>query len=86
MLSEDKRSEESGDFFSSMMFGNKKERSKVDEETESSPAADGQEPQSDNDFFQLFMQIDEIMGSLNELKPVLKEFTPIVDFIKKKLK
>jgi hypothetical protein len=86
MLSEHRKSEESGDFFSSMMFGDKKDRSTVDEEASSSPAEDGQEPQSGNDFFQLFMQIDEIMGSLNELKPVMKEFTPIVDYIKNKLK
>lgn len=86
MLSEKRRSEESGDFFSSLMFGEKRERSIKQEEAEESPALDEQVPQSGTDYFQLFMQIDDIMDSLKELKPVLKEFSPILDYFKQKLK
>ncbi|TDL80656.1 hypothetical protein [Peribacillus frigoritolerans] len=86
MLSEKRQYEESGDFFSSFMFGNKRERSIEQKEAERTPAPDEQEPQSEPDFFQLFMQIDNIMDSLKELKPVVKEFSPILDYFKQKLK
>lgn len=68
------------------MFGEKRERSIKQEEAEESPALDEQEPQSGTDFFQIFMQIDDIMDSLKELKPVIKEFSPILDYFKQKLK
>jgi hypothetical protein len=86
MLSEKRQTDASGDFFNSFMFGDRRELRIEQEETEKRPALDEQEPQSGTDYFSIFMQIDDIMDSIKELKPVVKEFSPILDYFKQKLK
>lgn len=40
--------------------------------------------QNQVDYVQLMTQLDEIMGSVNRIKPMLKELSPLLDFFKKK--
>ncbi|WP_243385731.1 hypothetical protein [Bacillus kexueae] len=63
------------EFFDAFMFG----KPMVREETKE------QEKVGDFDYTQLMAQIDDVMTSIDDLKPLLKEFSPIVDFIKKKI-
>ncbi|MGM7719564.1 hypothetical protein [Metabacillus sp. Hm71] len=37
-------------------------------------------------YFTLFEQLDDIMTSINNLKPMLEEITPVINFIKTKIK
>lgn len=65
------------DFFTDLMFGRRQNTPKQEEQNV---------PKQDEvDFFVLMEQIDDIMASLKELKPLLKQFSPIIDYIKKKI-
>lgn len=65
------------DFFTELMFG----RSRNNREREQQ----NDQLNQDVDYFQLMEQIDSIMESVKQLKPLLKPFSPIIDFIKKKI-
>lgn len=67
---------EERDFFTTFMFG----KPPVNEEK-----AEENKEVENFDYVQLMEQIDEVMTSINDLKPLLKEFSPFVDFIKKKI-
>ncbi|APH07130.1 hypothetical protein A9C19_14940 [Bacillus weihaiensis] len=64
------------------MFGTRKK-----EDPSKKEESDKSEPQEGNEanYFTLMEQIDDIMVSLENLKPMLKEFSPIMDYIKKKI-
>lgn len=72
------------DRFTQLMFGNRvpqryREQNNLQEKQ-------AEEQSNEVNYFTLMEQIDDIMASLENLKPVLKEFGPIVDYIKKKIK
>ncbi|PMC40401.1 hypothetical protein CJ195_01420 [Bacillus sp. UMB0899] len=74
----------SSDPFTQLMFGNRvpkryREQNNLQEKQV-------EEQNNEVNYFTLMEQIDDIMSSLENLKPVLKEFGPIVDYIKKKIK
>lgn len=73
--------EEVKDFFSQIMFG---ARNSVESETKStvSPAQQDQEQNSN----QIMSQLDDIYTSIQDLKPAIREFSPIIEFLKKKFK
>lgn len=66
------------DRFSELMFGSRSSQLKQ---------GNDQEPTKTDEvnYFTLMEQIDDIMGSIDNLKPVFKHFTPIIDYIKKKI-
>lgn len=37
------------------------------------------------DYMKIMMQVDDIMGSWNDIKPVFKQLSPMLDLIKKKI-
>jgi hypothetical protein len=69
------------DKFTQLMFGNRVpkrlQHSSYQEEEQDNK-------KEDVNYFTLMGQIDDIMVSLENLKPVLKELSPIMDFFKKK--
>lgn len=70
----------STDKFTQLMFGNR-----VPKRLQHSSHQEEQEnKKEDVNYFTLMGQIDDIMVSLENLKPVLKELSPIMDFLKKK--
>ncbi|WP_051475627.1 hypothetical protein [Bacillus sp. J37] len=72
------------DRFTQLMFGNRVPNKY--REQHNSQEKQVEEQNNEVNYFTLMEQIDDIMGSLENLKPVLKEFGPIVDYIKKKMK
>ncbi|WLR42940.1 hypothetical protein LC087_01535 [Bacillus carboniphilus] len=62
--------------FDDIMFGRRKNVQKEE------PSAKEEESIE----MQMMEQINDIVQSLEELKPMLKEFTPIVNYIKKRIK
>ncbi|PGT80713.1 hypothetical protein [Bacillus sp. AFS040349] len=71
----------STDKFTQLMFGNrvpKRLQHSLHQEEEQ------ENKKEDVNYFTLMGQIDDIMVSLENLKPVLKELSPIMDFLKKK--
>ncbi|MEC2077510.1 hypothetical protein [Metabacillus fastidiosus] len=76
--------EEQEDRFSKLMFGtNYKKRSRLPVQKEEIKEEIKKEPDEIN-YLHLMGQIDDIMTSINNLKPVLEHLSPIVNFIKKK--
>ncbi|MED4403176.1 hypothetical protein ABET41_01010 [Metabacillus fastidiosus] len=72
--------EEQEDRFTKLMFGtNYKKRNRLPVQKEEIK----EEPDEIN-YLHLMGQIDDIMTSINNLKPVLEHLSPIVNFIKKK--
>jgi hypothetical protein len=80
VISNDNRKEE-GDIFSQMMFGPWKKT-----QEEQKPASDAFRLKQELPLVQLMNQVDEIYTSLQDLKPVIREFSPIINFLKKKIK
>ena len=72
------------DRFTQLMFGNRIPK-KYREEYNSNEKQEEEQSKEAN-YFTLMEQIDDIMNSLENLKPVLQEFAPIVEYIKKKMK
>ncbi len=65
------------DPFTRMMFGGPPRR----EITE--VKADNNSDKGNEEYFALMEQVDSIMDSVNKLKPMLKEFSPLLDYFKK---
>lgn len=82
---ESTKSEESThsiDPFDRLMFGN---RSRSRNSNDQEEVAASTEMQGDQvDFAQLMKQADDIMTSINKIKPVFKELSPLLDFFRKK--
>ncbi|MDQ0232296.1 hypothetical protein [Metabacillus malikii] len=76
---QDDSKENTGDYFTNLMFGSKHTTKNTE------PASNTIEHQSDIDYFTIMEQLNDIMNSIDNLKPVLKEFEPIVNFFKKKI-
>lgn len=76
------------DRFTQLMFGNRVPNKYREQHNSQEKQVEEQVKEQNNEvnYFTLMEQIDDIMGSLENLKPVLKEFGPIVDYIKKKIK
>jgi hypothetical protein len=69
------------DRFNQLMFGSRaSNRLKEDNHTKKD---DNQNEEID--YFTLMEQIDDIMDSLKNLKPILNQLSPIIDYIKKKI-
>ncbi|MFY4774333.1 hypothetical protein [Metabacillus sp. RGM 3146] len=82
-----KRPLNTGNKFDQLMFGKGNSSLKRQENRSSSDDITvNSENKEEVNYLHIMGQLDEIMISLKELKPVLKEFSPIVDIIKKKLK
>ncbi|WP_273122571.1 hypothetical protein [Bacillus weihaiensis] len=80
--SDKKERDRQADPFTELMFGTrKKDEPSKKEESVKSELQGGNEA----NYFTLMEQIDDIMVSLENLKPMLKEFSPIMDYIKKKI-
>ncbi|WP_223700701.1 hypothetical protein [Sutcliffiella deserti] len=74
-----KEEEKETDPFTRLMFGQQVQREAKETKKE--------EPLLKNrgeEYYALMEQVDSIMESVNKLKPMLKEFSPIIDFFKKK--
>ncbi|OLP64803.1 hypothetical protein BACPU_21230 [Bacillus pumilus] len=69
------------DIFSTMMFGQPAEKvTETKEELTETPSTD-----DSIDYMHVMNQIGNIMNSLDELKPVLKDVAPMISAFKKKL-
>jgi hypothetical protein len=73
--------EEKKDVFSQIMFGNRKSASNDLRLTTSS-----EQEETDSDYSIILEQLFDIYSSIQELKPIVNEFSPVVQFIKKKFK
>ncbi|WP_226670575.1 hypothetical protein [Metabacillus litoralis] len=69
------------DRFSQLMFGSRSENHHPKVE-EIQPAQESEKQEVN--YFTLMEQIDDIMISVENLKPMLKQFSPLLDYIKKK--
>jgi hypothetical protein len=68
------------DPFTRLMFGgNPPNRTKYQEHTYKSDVA----TDNKSDYYQLMEQIDEIMGSVDRIKPIINELTPLLNFFRK---
>nr|WGD67123.1 hypothetical protein P5646_18830 [Bacillus velezensis] len=70
------------DIFSKMMFGDSRDR---DKEPEENPEQSQAENEEEIDYNHVLNQLVSIMNSLDQLKPVFKDFAPMVSAIKKKI-
>ncbi|TXC90763.1 hypothetical protein FS935_12705 [Metabacillus litoralis] len=69
------------DRFSQLMFGSRSvSQNPEQEQIQPKPS----EKQQEINYFTLMEQIDDIMLSVENLKPMLKQFAPLLDYIKKK--
>ena len=75
-ISEENKSDVT-DPFSRLMFGPNKR-------SQSQSAPDQPQQNTQADYYKLMQQFDEIMGSVNRIKPMFKEFSPLLNFFKKK--
>ncbi|MBO1511626.1 hypothetical protein [Metabacillus bambusae] len=73
------------DRFSELMFGAKASRVKKENNQQQVDSVHDENKTDEVNYFTLMEQIDDIMGSLENLKPMLKQFSPIMDYIKKKI-
>lgn len=82
-MSEDQANRENenvdADPFTRLMFGQPRKSEKPAEQPEEST-----QNKFGENYFALIEQVDSIMESVNKLKPMLKEFSPIIDYFKKK--
>jgi hypothetical protein len=82
-MSEDQANREKehvdADPFTRLMFGQPRRSEKPAEKPEES-----NQKKLGGDYYALIEQVDSIMESVNKLKPMLKEFSPIFDYFKKK--
>lgn len=70
------------DRFSQFMFGTRPQQ-KSNEEAQPAKETEEQPNGQEIDFIQIMSQIDSIMGSINELKPMFKQITPLLNIFKK---
>jgi hypothetical protein len=74
------------DRFSEFMFGAKAlSREKKENNQQQMDSVHDENKTDEVNYFTLMEQIDDIMSSLENLKPILKQFSPIMDYIKKKI-
>jgi hypothetical protein len=73
------------DRFSKLMFGAKASREIKENNQHQENSVHDENKTDEVNYFTLMEQIDDIMGSLENLKPMLKQFSPIIDYIKKKI-
>jgi len=66
------------DPFTRMMFGVQPRRQQAEDITESAS-----DKKVGDEYYALMEQVDSIMESVNKLKPMIKEFSPILDYFKK---
>lgn len=71
-------SETEVDPFTRMMFGVQPRRQTTEDTTESTS-----NKKVGDEYYALMEQVDSIMESVNKLKPMIKEFSPILDYFKK---
>ncbi|QOR67560.1 hypothetical protein IM538_05310 [Cytobacillus suaedae] len=73
--------QESPDPFTRLMFGNSPRfPQQPDKNNEQLPS----QPNNQVDYMSLMKQVDEIMGSVNRIKPMFKELGPLLDLFKKR--
>jgi len=65
------------DRFTKLMFGRRVTNSSASITDKQSP------PNHSIDYMQLLQQVDDIMGSIDRLKPIIKDFSPLLDFFRK---
>ncbi|KZZ83731.1 hypothetical protein [Bacillus sp. SJS] len=71
--------------FDQLMFGSRQE--KIDKKMDEAPKdsmSDSNEDEDQLEYMKIMMQVDDIMGSLKEMKPMFKKLSPMLDIIKKK--
>ncbi|WP_226682676.1 hypothetical protein [Sutcliffiella horikoshii] len=66
------------DPFTRMMFGVQPRRQTSEDKTENAS-----DKKVGDEYYALIEQVDSIMESVNKLKPMIKEFSPILDYFKK---
>jgi hypothetical protein len=65
--------------FDRIMFGTKKETPKLEDKTPSTPSTTEQ-----FDLMDMLQSVDQLMGSVNKFKPMVKQFAPLLDLFKTK--
>ncbi|CAG9622867.1 hypothetical protein [Sutcliffiella rhizosphaerae] len=75
--------EQEVDPFTRLMFG-RQPRSVSEVPVESPVEETTKKDKIGEDYAALLDQVDSIMVSVNKLKPMLKEFSPLLDYFKKK--
>ncbi|MBD8067545.1 hypothetical protein [Bacillus sp. PS06] len=75
------------DPFTRMMFGVNRPQRNLDNQVTNVPTNEsthGTSQQTDfTQYYSLMQQVDDIIGSVERMKPMLKEITPLLDFFKK---
>ena len=77
---EQKEQDQKVDRFTELMFGRRPNMERKEHEIKPENTVG-----DDVNYFTIMEQIGDIMNSIDNLKPVLKEFSPIIDYIKKKI-
>ncbi|MFC4320665.1 hypothetical protein [Litchfieldia salsa] len=80
-----------GDPFTRMMFGansigrfRENHQDIVDDKPTADLDKDSTQQQIDyNQYYQLMQQVDDIIGTVERMKPVFRELSPLLDFFKK---
>ncbi|RSK26461.1 hypothetical protein EJF36_06080 [Bacillus sp. HMF5848] len=73
------------DRFTQLMFGANGPRRSFTSPSDSAQTQRSPEQLNSNqnvDYMQLMQQFDDIMGSVQRLKPLLREITPVIDLLK----
>jgi hypothetical protein len=75
--------------FDRIMFGAKREPSNVEDKTPSTASTTEKTPSTPStteqfDFMNLIQSVDQLMGSVNKFKPMVKQFAPLLDLFKTK--
>ncbi|WP_078548118.1 hypothetical protein [Litchfieldia alkalitelluris] len=83
--SERNENTETVDPFTRLMFGGKRPRSfeDVTKTEEVSKSTTDDQNMDFTQYYTLMEQVDDILGSYNRIKPVIKELSPLLNFIKK---
>jgi hypothetical protein len=76
----DQQDEERVDYFTKLMFGPIPPHRNVKERLEQKA---NEENLQQIDYVQIMGQVEEIMNSLNQLKPMLRKLSPLLNFFKK---
>ncbi|MFT4412516.1 hypothetical protein ACLM5H_01525 [Fredinandcohnia humi] len=79
-LNETNEKEEIHDPFDRLMFGNRSRRSSVPIRMEKHKEIE----KNNVDYGHLLKQVDDIMTSINNIKPAFKQLSPLLDYFRKK--
>ncbi|KKI93610.1 hypothetical protein WQ54_03085 [Bacillus sp. SA1-12] len=74
------------DRFNAFMFGSKALNGRHRQSSSQQPSHKNMSQKDEVNYFTIFEQLDDIMTSIENLKPVLEEISPVITFIKKKIK